>query len=53
MTGVKGLPPPPTTKVGVTGVGAYQAEFTYLFCGLDIAEKVSLTDISYTPYHFG
>lgn len=40
MTGVKGHPPPPTTKVGITASGAFQAEFHYLFCGLDIAEKV-------------
>ena len=40
MTGVKGLPPPPTTKMGITAEGCYQAEFQYLFCGLDIAEKV-------------
>jgi hypothetical protein len=41
MTGVKGLPPPPTTKVGVTAASCYQAEFHYLFGGLDIKEKVS------------
>jgi hypothetical protein len=40
MTGVKGLPPPPTTKVGITAHGGFQAEFHYLFAGLDIKEKV-------------
>jgi hypothetical protein len=40
MTGVKGTPPPPTTKVGITAKGGYQAEFHYLFTGLDIKEKV-------------
>lgn len=40
MTGVKGLLPPPTTKVGITAHGGYQAEFHYLVCGLDIKEKV-------------
>ena len=40
MTGIKGLPPPPTTKVGITAKGGYQAEFHYLFTGLDIKEKV-------------
>lgn len=40
MTGVKGLPPPPTTKVGITAPGGYQAEFHYLFTGLDIQKKV-------------
>lgn len=42
MTGVKGLPPPPTTKVGITAPGGYQAEFHYLFTGLDIQKKVSM-----------
>jgi hypothetical protein len=41
MTGIKGQPPPPTTKVGITAEGCYQAEFHYLFGGLDIKEKVS------------
>lgn len=33
-SGVKGIPPPPTTKVGVTALGGYQAELSYYFCGL-------------------
>ncbi|KXJ86085.1 hypothetical protein Micbo1qcDRAFT_126833 [Microdochium bolleyi] len=44
MTGVKGLPPPPTTKVGITGHGGYQAEFHYLFVGLDIEKKAAWTE---------
>ncbi|CAM1509561.1 Fc.00g033000.m01.CDS01 [Cosmosporella sp. VM-42] len=44
MTGVKGLPPPPTTKVGITAKGGYQAEFHYLLCGLDIKEKAAWTE---------
>ena len=46
MTGVKGLPPPPTTKVGITAQGCYQAEFHYLFAGLDYKEKVTETQCS-------
>jgi hypothetical protein len=42
MSGVKGLPPPSTTKVGITAHGGYQAEFHYLFAGLDIKEKVRI-----------
>lgn len=42
MTGVKGVAPPPTTKTGITGHGGYQAEFHYLFVGLDIKKKVPL-----------
>ncbi|KAK5167454.1 uncharacterized protein LTR77_007153 [Saxophila tyrrhenica] len=44
MTGVKGLPPPPTTKVGITAQGCYQAEFHYLFAGLDYKEKAAWTE---------
>ena len=40
MSGVKGTAPPPTTKVGITAHGGYQAEFHYLFVGLDIQKKV-------------
>ena len=45
MTGVKGLPPPPTTKVGVTSETGklWQAEFHFFFVGLDIEEKVTRT----------
>ncbi|CAK7228054.1 hypothetical protein SBRCBS47491_006774 [Sporothrix bragantina] len=44
MTGVKGLPPPPTTKVGLTANGGFQAEFHYLFVGLDIEKKAEWTE---------
>lgn len=46
MTGVKGILPPPTTKLGISGQSGYQAEFHYLFCGLDVEKKVSLNPIS-------
>jgi hypothetical protein len=39
VEGVKGLPPPPTTKVGLTAVGGYQAEFHVYICGLDLEAK--------------
>ncbi|KAI0150312.1 hypothetical protein GGR57DRAFT_504644 [Xylariaceae sp. FL1272] len=44
VSGVKGLPPPPTTKVGVTAHGGYQAEFQFIFSGLDIKEKAAWTE---------
>lgn len=44
LTGVKGRPPPPTTKVGVTAQGGYQAEGHYYLCGLDIAEKAQMIE---------
>jgi len=34
-----GLPPPSTTKVGLTAVGGYQAEFHIYVCGLDLEAK--------------
>ncbi|KAF4982855.1 hypothetical protein FZEAL_1605 [Fusarium zealandicum] len=39
VSGVKGLPPPPTTRVGVTAHGGYQAEWHFYLVGLDIEEK--------------
>lgn len=39
VTGVKGLPPPETTRVGVTAHGGYQAEWHFYLVGLDIEEK--------------
>ena len=38
------LPPPPTTKVGITAKGGYQAEAHYFLCGLDIAEKADMLE---------
>ena len=43
VTGVKGLPPPPTTKVGITLPGGFQAEWHIWLCGLDIEEKCQIT----------
>lgn len=43
VTGVKGLPPPPTTKVGITLPGGFQAEWHIWLCGLDIEEKIQIT----------
>ncbi|KAF2840323.1 DUF1446-domain-containing protein [Patellaria atrata CBS 101060] len=39
VTGVRGLPPPSTTKVGLTAVGGYQAEFHVYLCGIDLEAK--------------
>jgi hypothetical protein len=43
VTGVKGLPPPATTKVGITLPGGFQAEWHIWLCGLDIEEKIQIT----------
>lgn len=39
VTGIKGSAPPPTTRMGLTAHGGYQAEFHFYFVGLDIEEK--------------
>ncbi|CAK7218226.1 hypothetical protein SCUCBS95973_003413 [Sporothrix curviconia] len=44
VSGVKGLPPPPTTKVGITGFAGWQAEYHVYLCGLDIEEKCRFTE---------
>ena len=44
VTGVKGLPPPPTTKVGITAPAGWQCEWHMFVCGLDIEEKCKMTE---------
>ncbi|KAI1265297.1 DUF1446 domain protein [Xylariaceae sp. FL1019] len=39
VSGVRGLPPPPTTRCGITARGGYQAEWHFYLVGLDIEEK--------------
>jgi hypothetical protein len=39
VSGVKGIPPPPTTRCGVTAHGGFQAEWHFYLVGLDIEEK--------------
>ncbi|KAF2251208.1 DUF1446-domain-containing protein [Trematosphaeria pertusa] len=40
VSGITGLPPPPTTRVGVTAHGGYQAEWHFYLVGLDMREKM-------------
>lgn len=42
VQGIGALPPPPTTKVGLTGKRQYKAEIHWSLVGLDIAEKGEL-----------
>ncbi|KAK9452664.1 DUF1446-domain-containing protein [Dipodascopsis uninucleata] len=42
VTGAKGLPPPDTTKVLISGIGGYQAEALFFINGLDVAEKAEM-----------
>ncbi|ROT38011.1 DUF1446-domain-containing protein [Sodiomyces alkalinus F11] len=44
MSGVKGLPAPSTTKIGITAKGGWQAEFHFYLTGLDIAEKAAMVE---------
>ncbi|TPX18969.1 uncharacterized protein E0L32_011362 [Thyridium curvatum] len=44
VRGIKGLPAPSTTKVGITAFGGWQAEFHYYFVGLDIEAKAEWTE---------
>ena len=40
VTGIRGLPPPPTTRCGVTAHGGFQAEWHFYLVGLDMEEKI-------------
>ncbi|KAF7315947.1 hypothetical protein MIND_00111500 [Mycena indigotica] len=42
VTGVQSAPPPPTTKVGITGRGGFQAESNYYIVGLDAQTKARM-----------
>ncbi|EEP79874.1 conserved hypothetical protein [Uncinocarpus reesii 1704] len=44
VKGVKAAPPPPTTKVGLTARGGYQAEVTWFMVGLDIPAKARMLE---------
>jgi Acyclic terpene utilisation family protein AtuA len=41
-SGVRGSPPPPTTKVAITSAGGFANEMTFVFTGLDIDAKMAL-----------
>lgn len=44
LRGVKADLPPPTTKIGITAKGGYQAEVHWFMTGLDIAEKAAMME---------
>ena len=44
VRGVRGDLPPPTTKVGLTAKGGFQAEVHWFLCGLDIKEKARMME---------
>ncbi|MBU7598383.1 acyclic terpene utilization AtuA family protein [Streptomyces sp. P38-E01] len=41
VDGVRGEPPPPTLKVGLTALGGHRNEVTFVLTGLDIEEKAA------------
>lgn len=44
LHGVKGAPPPPTTKVGITARGGFQAEAYYFLTGLHVKDKARMLE---------
>lgn len=44
LHGVRSLPPPPTTKVGITARGGFQAEASWFLTGLDVPEKARMLE---------
>lgn len=42
IDGVRGEPPPPTTKVGLNSLGGFRNEMTFVLTGLDIEAKADL-----------
>lgn len=44
LRGVKGAPPPPTTKIGITAKPIYQAEMHWFITGLDVAAKARMME---------
>jgi hypothetical protein len=49
ISGVKGLPPPATTKVCVNSLGGYRNSMTFLLTGLDIEAKAELVRRQLAP----
>ncbi|KAL4735252.1 hypothetical protein BDV11DRAFT_208657 [Aspergillus similis] len=44
LHGVRSAPPPPTTKVGITARGGFQAEASWFLVGLDIDDKARMLE---------
>lgn len=44
VSGVKGEPPPPTTKVCINYLGGFRNSMTFVLAGLDIEEKARLAE---------
>jgi Acyclic terpene utilisation family protein AtuA len=44
ISGVAGSPPPPTTKVAITGFGGWRNSSTFVLTGLDVDAKAALVE---------
>ncbi|MGW6461909.1 acyclic terpene utilization AtuA family protein, partial [Streptomyces sp. NPDC055078] len=44
ISGTRGTPPPPTTKVAVTALGGWRNSGTFVLTGLDVDEKAALVE---------
>jgi hypothetical protein len=49
VSGVRGLPPPDTTKVSVNTFGGYRNAMTFLLTGLDVQRKADLVHQQLSP----
>jgi hypothetical protein len=49
LSGVRGTPPPPTTKVCLNLVGGYRNSMTFLLTGLDVEAKADLVKRQLAP----
>lgn len=49
VTGVKGEPPPPTTKLCLNYMGGFRNSTTFVLTGLDIPEKAKLIEDTFWP----
>ena len=45
LTGITGLPPPPTTKAGVTAHGGWKLDLNWALVGLDVEEKKKMYEV--------
>ncbi|MEV4626424.1 acyclic terpene utilization AtuA family protein [Micromonospora sp. NPDC049523] len=48
VSGVRGLPPPPTLKVGANSLGGFRNTATFVLCGLDVEAKAKLVQAQLT-----
>jgi hypothetical protein len=45
LTGITGMPPPPTTKAGITAHGGWKLDLNWALVGLDLEEKKKMYEV--------